>query len=80
MLRLSSRAFAVALVVLTSLPVLAGKLEKAFAAIEVHNYFLARQMLLKQVKKHPAAAWYGLSVISGRANNPFFHVDSCYGF
>ena len=58
----------------------AGPLDKAFAALEVHNYFLARDLFQKQVKKHPAAAWYGLSVISGKADNPFFGIDSCYAF
>ncbi|MCB0764600.1 MAG: WG repeat-containing protein, partial [Flavobacteriales bacterium] len=58
----------------------AGPLEKAFEALEVHNYFLAREIFLKQVKKHPAGAWYGLSVISGRDNNPFYRLDSAYAY
>lgn len=58
----------------------AGKLEKAFQALEVHDYFKARALFRKEVKKHPAAAWYGLSVIHGRANNPFYDLDSAYQF
>lgn len=54
----------------------AGGLEKAFAALEEHNYFKARELFGKQVRKHPAAAWYGLSVITGRADNPFYQIDS----
>ena len=57
-----------------------SRLEKAFAALEVHDYFLARKIFRQQAKRHPAAAWYGLSVISGRANNPFFSEDSCHLF
>jgi hypothetical protein len=68
-------AFSVLLV-----PVFAGKLQKAFKALEVHDYFKAREIFRKEVKKHPAAAWYGLSVISGRANNPFYDLDSAYQF
>lgn len=75
-----ARTFIVAACSLLFFPALAGPLDKAFAALEIHDYFTARELFQKQVKKHPAAAWYGLSVISGRANNPFFHVDSCYGF
>ena len=68
--------------VLTFLPlsVSAGKLEKAFAALNEHNYFLARDLFRKEVRKHPAAAWYGLSLIHGRANNPFYQLDSAYAF
>ncbi|HRD52510.1 MAG TPA: hypothetical protein PKY96_07670, partial [Flavobacteriales bacterium] len=47
------------------------RLQKAFAALEMHDYFLARKLFRQEAKRHPAAAWYGLSVISGRANNPF---------
>lgn len=57
-----------------------SRLQKAFAALEVHDYFLARKHFRQQVKRHPAAAWYGLSVISGRANNPFYNEDSCHAF
>ena len=57
-----------------------SRLQKAFAALEVHDYFLARKHFKQQVKRHPAAAWYGLSVISGRANNPFYNEDSCHVF
>ncbi|MBL7952920.1 MAG: WG repeat-containing protein [Flavobacteriales bacterium] len=65
---------------LVQVPLLAGKLQKAFKALEVHDYFKARELFRKEVRKHPAAAWYGLSVISGRANNPFFDLDSAYQF
>src|SRR5690606_35360037 len=39
-----------------------------------------REVGRKEVKKPPAAAWYGLSVISGRADNPFYELDSAYQF
>ncbi|MFN3875834.1 MAG: WG repeat-containing protein, partial [Flavobacteriales bacterium] len=54
------------------------RLQRAFEALEVHDYFLARKCFLQQARRHPAAAWYGLSVITGRANNPFYNEDSCY--
>lgn len=58
----------------------AQSLKKAFAVLEVHDYFRARTILLKQAKRHPVPSWYGLSVIAGRANNPFYHPDSCQAF
>lgn len=56
----------------------AGRLERAFAALEVHDYFKAKQLFEHQTRKHPAAAWYGLSVITGRADNPFYQLDSSH--
>ncbi|MBK7298536.1 MAG: hypothetical protein IPI91_18765 [Flavobacteriales bacterium] len=72
------RAGVVALVFFVSGPVLAGKLERAFEALAEHDYFRAKELFIKQIKKHPAGAWYGLSVITGRSNNPFFQLDSSH--
>lgn len=61
---------------MVALNTFAGGLEKAFAALEVHDYFKAKGLFAKQTRKHPAAAWYGISVITGRADNPFYQIDS----
>ncbi|MBK6408780.1 MAG: WG repeat-containing protein [Flavobacteriales bacterium] len=66
------------LLVLMATTTYAGKLEKAFAALEVHDYFKAKDLFEKEVRKQPAAAWYGLSVITGRADNPFYRLDSSH--
>ncbi|MFT3885938.1 MAG: WG repeat-containing protein [Flavobacteriales bacterium] len=58
----------------------AGRLEKAFEALKAYNYFLARELFQGQTEKHPAAAWYGLSVITGRQDNPFYQPDSSYHY
>ena len=63
---------------LLSASAFAGPLDKAFAALEVHNYFKAKELFEKQIKRHPAAAWYGVSVITGRADNPFYQLDSSH--
>ncbi len=68
----------VLLLVLTATATFAGKLENAFAALEVHDYFKAKELFEKQTKRQPAAAWYGLSVITGRADNPFYRLDSSH--
>ncbi len=57
---------------------LAGRLKKAFKALAIHDYFKARELFYKEIRKHPAAAWYGLSVITGRADNPFYQLDSSF--
>lgn len=58
----------------------ANKLKKAFEALEVHNYFKAKQLFEKRLDKQPVAAGYGLSIIYGRKNNPFYNLDSAYRY
>jgi len=56
----------------------AGKVRKAFAALEVYNYFEAKRSFEKFELKHPVAASYGLSIIYQRKDNPFTNLDSAY--
>ncbi len=55
-----------------------GRLKSAFKALEVYNYFSAKQKLEKTVKRHPVASNYGLSIIYLRNDNPFHNIDSAY--
>ncbi|MGB0887963.1 MAG: WG repeat-containing protein [Vicingaceae bacterium] len=54
----------------------AGILDKGFEALNVHDYFKAKSIFYKSLKKQPAAAAFGLSVIYSRNNNPFYNLDS----
>ncbi len=54
----------------------AGKLEKGFEALKIHDYFKAKATFYKTLKKDSAASAYGLSVIYSRNNNPFYNLDS----
>jgi len=54
----------------------AGGLDKGFEALEVFDYFKAKQIFYKSLKKDSAAASYGLSVIYSLNNNPFYSLDS----
>lgn len=56
----------------------AGKIERAYEALSVYNYFKAKQLFEKKWKNNKAAASYGLSVIYGRSDNPFFNLDSAH--
>lgn len=58
----------------------AGRLERAFEALEVYNYFKAKDLFYKSLKRDPAAAAYGLSIIYGRNDNPFHQLDSAYKY
>lgn len=70
--------FIAILIGLVTIAAFAGRLERAFAALAVHDYFKAKELFEKQTRKQPAAAWYGLSVIRGRADNPFYQLDSSH--
>ncbi|UKN02160.1 WG repeat-containing protein [Paracrocinitomix mangrovi] len=57
---------------------LSGKLNKAFEALEIYNYFEAKRLFEKSLKKNPVPAAYGLSIIYARNDNPFSNLDSAY--
>ncbi len=57
-----------------------SKLVKAFDALRIHNYFAAKDLFYKTMKKDTVASSYGLSVIYGRNNNPFYNLDSAFKF
>ena len=54
----------------------AGNLQKAFEALHVFNYFEAKKLFTKTLKKDSVGGGYGLSVIFSRNDNPFFKPDS----
>ena len=53
-----------------------GRLEKAFEALSVYDYFRAKDFFYRSLKSDSAAAAYGLSVIYSRNDNPFTQLDS----
>ncbi len=57
-----------------------GKLVKAFDALQIYNYFAAKDLFEKALKKDSVAASYGLSLIYGRDDNPFHNLDSAFKF
>lgn len=59
---------------------ISGRLKKGFAALEIYNYFEAKKQFTKALKKDSVAAGYGLSVIFGRNDNPFYQIDSAYKY
>ncbi|HET8962892.1 MAG TPA: WG repeat-containing protein, partial [Chitinophagales bacterium] len=54
----------------------AGKMEKAFEALKVYNYFKAKEIFEKSIRKQPVPAAFGLSIIYSRFDNPFTNIDS----
>jgi len=70
--------YIIIIILLSTLSVFAGRLKSGFQALEVYNYFKAKQKLEKVRKRHPVAANFGLSVIYLREDNPFHNIDSAY--
>ena len=66
--------------VLLSLSASAGKLEKAYEALHIYNYFKAKELFEKSYKKDTTGAGYGLSIIYLSKDNPFHQPDSAYKF
>tara|TARA_B100000508_G_scaffold125753_1_gene109894 strand:- start:9838 stop:11916 length:2079 start_codon:yes stop_codon:yes gene_type:complete len=54
----------------------AGNLSKAFEALHIYNYFEAKRLFTKAIKKDSVGGSYGLSVIYSRNDNPFYQPDS----
>lgn len=56
----------------------AGKIEKAFKALKEYNYFKAKGLFEKTIKKEVSPSSYGLALIHFRKDNPFHSIDSAF--
>lgn len=72
------RTYFVVILALLSATLSAGRLDKAFEALDVHDYFKAKDLFEKSIKSDPMLANYGLSIIYSRSNNPFYQLDSAF--
>ncbi len=52
------------------------KITYGFERLAIHDYFNARGSFFDAIKKQPVPAYYGLSIICTRNNNPFYNLDS----
>jgi hypothetical protein len=55
-------------------------IKKGFHALEMHDYFKAKQIFEKRLKKEQAPASFGLAQIYFRNNNPFYNIDSAHRY
>lgn len=58
----------------------AGKIERAYEALNIFDYFTAKELFEKVHDKEIVAAPFGLSIIYGRNDNPFYNLDSAYHY
>jgi hypothetical protein len=75
---MSARAFLLLIPFFITATLSAGPIEKGYEALRIYNYFEARAVFTKSLKKHPAAAGYGLAIISTRTDNPFYDVSRAH--
>ncbi len=59
---------------------LAGKIEKGYEALKIYNYFEAKRIFTKTIKKDSSISAYGLATIFFRNDNPFHSLDSAYKY
>lgn len=59
---------------------LAGKIEKAYEALEMHDYFKAKSIFETTLKKNKVLSSYGLSRVFGTQFTPFYQLDSAYNY
>jgi len=57
-----------------------SRLEKAFEALSIYDYFKAKDLFYKSLKSDSVAAAYGLSIIYSRNDNPFTQLDSAHKY
>lgn len=67
-------------IILISFSLSSCRLSKGYQALEVYNYFEAKNKLEKSLKKDESPAAYGLSLIYFRNDNPFHDIDSAYHY
>ena len=68
------------LLVLMSVNGRAGKLERGFEVLSVFNYFKAKELFERSMKRSPSPASFGLATIYFRKDNPFHSLDSAYRY
>jgi hypothetical protein len=56
------------------------RVRKGYEALDVYNYFEAKEQFEKGIKRNVSPSAYGLSQIYFRNDNPFHDVDSAYHY
>ncbi len=63
-----------------SVNVFAGKIDKAYEALKIYDYFKAKSLFQEVLEDEPVAARYGLTIIYYRNDNPFHNLDTAYAY
>ncbi len=71
-------SFTVAIGILLSFTVCAGKTEKGLEELKAYNFTNAKTLFYKGLKREQVGSSYGLALLYGTNNNPYFNTDSAY--
>jgi hypothetical protein len=77
--KLAGAVFLFAVILLTN-QTIAQNIRKGFDALNMHDYFRAKQIFEKRLKKEKSVASFGLAQIYFRTNNPFHNIDSAHHY
>lgn len=77
---MAKKFYILGVIMCLSLNLSAGKIKKGFEALDIYNYFAAKKLFEKALKRDQVAASYGLSIIYLRDDNPFYNLDSARNF
>ncbi|MGB0916937.1 MAG: hypothetical protein ACPGU4_05045, partial [Flavobacteriales bacterium] len=67
---------AIFVMVLSVFQAQAGVIDKAFEALELKDYFKARELFVKLERKNKLAGNFGLCLVHVAKQNPFYSLDS----
>jgi hypothetical protein len=70
----------IGLILLLSVNVFGGKIDKAYEALKIYDYFKAKSIFQETLEDEPVAARYGLTIIYYRNDNPFHNLDTAYAY
>ena len=73
-------SFALLLVFISHSQLIPGRIERGYDALRIYNYFKAKSIFEKSLKKDASAAASGLATIYFRKDNPFHSLDSAYRY
>ena len=75
-----SKIFKIGFILLFSVNAFAGKIDKAYEALKIYDYFKAKSLFQEVLEDEPIAARYGLTIIYYRSDNPFHNLDTAYAY
>ena len=70
----------IGLILFFSVNVFAGKIDKAYEALKIYDYFKAKTLFQEMLEDEPVSARYGLTIIYYRKDNPFHNLDTAYAY
>jgi len=59
---------------------ISANIEKGYQALSIYNYFEAKRIFSKSLKKDSASCAFGLATIHFRNDNPFHSIDSAFHY